>query len=166
MMPLKACNFQVAQDSQQKVGLEPEEGIMTGQCPPPHNSDESLRIVAKDSLEELHASSRYVKENSPPPMINDVNVVWNDKNSHAPPTKLHKKSLTLKIDGADFELEQRKRGPLSPFTNAGALRRMISPHIFFRTTSGHRVWNYRCRRRKGSTDEGEGAQEARQATGC
>jgi hypothetical protein len=35
--------------------------------------------------------------------------------------------LTLKIDNADFELERKKRRPLSPFNSAGALREMISP---------------------------------------
>jgi hypothetical protein len=127
MMPLPTCNFQIPQDSQQKVNPEPEEEIVIGQCPPPRNSDESLRIVAKDSLEELHASPRYVKENSPLPIIDDVKVVWNDKMSYTSPKKLQKKPLTLKIDGADFELEKRKRRTLSPFTYTGALRRMISP---------------------------------------
>jgi hypothetical protein len=127
MVPLPTCNFQITQDSQQKVNLEPEEEIVIGQCPPPRNSDERLRIVAKDSLEELQASPRYVKRNSPLPIIDDVKVVWNDKKSYTPPKKHQKKPLTLKIDGADFELEKRKRRTLSPLTNTGALKRMISP---------------------------------------
>jgi hypothetical protein len=126
MMPLPTCNFQITQDSQQKANLEPEEEIVIGQYPPPRNSDEPLRIGAKDSLEELHASPHYVKRNSPLPTIDDVKGVWNDKKSYTSPRKLRKKPLTLKIDGADFELERGKRRPLSLFTNAGALRRTIS----------------------------------------
>jgi hypothetical protein len=127
MMPLPTCNFQITQDSPQKVTLGPEEEIVISQCPPPRNSDESLRIVAKDSLEELHASPRYVKGNSPLPIIDDVKVAWNDKKSYTPPKKHQKKSLTLKIDGSDIELEKRKRRTLSPLTNTEALRRMFSP---------------------------------------
>ena len=127
MLPLPTCNFQITQDSQQKANIEADEETAIGQCPPPRNSDDSLRIVAKDSLEELHTSPRYVKGNSPLPIIPDVKVVWNDKKSYTSPRELQKKPLTLNIDGADFELEKRKRRPLSPFTNAGASRRMIRP---------------------------------------
>jgi hypothetical protein len=119
--------FQITRDSQQRANLEAQEEIAIGQCPPLLNSDEFLRIVAKDGLKELHTSPRFVKGNSPLPVKDDVKVVWNNKKSYTSPRRFQKKPLTLKTDGADFELEMRKRRPLSPFPNAGALRRMINP---------------------------------------
>jgi hypothetical protein len=128
--PPPACNFQGANENEQRANPKLEKKTLIDHCPPPRSSAESLRIVAKDSLEDLHTSPRCVKDDSPLPAIDEVKDATGKEICITLPDKLQKKSLTLKIDGADFELEKKKnkkRRPLSPFTSSGALRRMMSP---------------------------------------
>ena len=83
--------------------------------------------MAKDSLEDLHASPLKFRLDSLLPVRDDVKIVRKEESAFTSAKKLQKKSLTLEINGANFELEKKKRPPMSPFTSAGVLRRMMSP---------------------------------------
>jgi hypothetical protein len=119
-----ACNFQIVDEDQHRPSLAPEKKTRLDCFSPPWGSEESLRVVANDSLEDLHASP---VRNVPLGLTNDVKEAAGNHSRITSLKKLQKKSLTLKIDGADFELEKKKQRPLSPFNSAGALRRMMSP---------------------------------------
>ena len=125
--PPPICNFQIVNDNPQKLNPELQKKTLSKQVSPPRSYDDSLRIMTKDSLEDLHASPPNFTHGSPAQIRDDVNIVWKEDSALASPKKLQKKSLTLEINGANFELEKKKRPPMSPFTNAGVLRRMMSP---------------------------------------
>jgi hypothetical protein len=117
----------MAEETQQRAIPEPENKTLLNHCPSTLCSEKSLRILAKDSLEDFHASPLHVKYGSPIPAVDDMRDAAREQTSITSPRKLQKKSLTLKIDGADFKLERKKSRPLSPFNSAGVLRRMMSP---------------------------------------
>jgi hypothetical protein len=117
----------VIDKNQHKPIRQSEKKALFSHCPLVLSSEESLQIVAKDSLEDLHTSSVCVSDKSPVRATNEVKDARGTHVSITSPKKLHKKSLTLKIDGADFEMERKKRRPLSPFDSVGALRRIMSP---------------------------------------
>lgn len=74
----------------------------------PESSPETFdEIFEKKSLDEL----------APPP---------SPTKSPMSPRRLFKKKLTVTINGADFNIERKKR-PLSPFTSGGMLRKLIPP---------------------------------------
>jgi len=57
----------------------------------------------------------------------------------ASPKKLQKKQLILNTGEANFEVEKKKSRPLSPFTRAGALRRLDEPKTAVYASSGRGV---------------------------
>jgi hypothetical protein len=95
---------------------------------PPSDSDESLSIVTKDSIEDLPSATRRSPRSSKFP----ANVHGQDDKggrggspAASPPLSPRrrlKKKLTVNIDGAEFNLGHKKR-PLSPFTSSGMLRK-------------------------------------------
>ncbi len=114
-------------------------------------SDASLRIVTKDSIENLALPAPpnitlsappqktiFSIENSP---ITDSSktacsapaektAFSTDEITPASPPKSSKKcrkALKVQINGADFDLEKDTTRPLSPFTSSGMLRRLLSP---------------------------------------
>jgi hypothetical protein len=134
--PPSNYDFRVADKNQRRSILRPEKKTLLGDHQLLLGSEGSLQIAAKDSLEDLQKSPVCVTDESPIPATNEMTDAGGTRFCINSPKKLQKKVLTLKIDGADFELEKKKnkkknkknRGrPLSPFNNAGALRRIMSP---------------------------------------
>ena len=96
---------------------------------PPSDSDDSLSIVTKDSIEDLPStvprSPRSTK--FPDKLQSSINKVESDEaDADSPPLspkRRLKKKLTVNISGAEFDLEPKRR-PLSPFTSGGMLRKL------------------------------------------
>ena len=96
---------------------------------PPSDSEDSLSIVTKDSIEDLPSTvPRSPKAAKFPDHVQDSS--GNDDTdaslSTSPPQSPRrrlKKKLTVNINGAEFNLEPKKR-PLSPFTSGGMLRKL------------------------------------------
>jgi hypothetical protein len=116
---------------------------------PPSDSEESLRLVTKNSIEDLPSMvSRSPKtpvsplkmhpvvspEKSPRTFeeIFDSNVSEQPAKHSSPlrsaisPRRLFKKKLTVNINGTEFNVERKKR-PLSPFNSGGMLRKLVPP---------------------------------------
>lgn len=120
---------------------------------PPSDSEESLSLVTKDSIEDLPSTvprspktpttSPTIKasistERSPQSFeeILDTKPPEADKPNPLPPSpsklsaisprRLFKKKLTVNINGTEFNIERKKR-PLSPFTSGGMLRKLVPP---------------------------------------
>lgn len=109
---------------------------------PPSDSDQSLSIVTKDSIEDLPSSvPRSPKSGKSPSkspgtfeeiLENNETEIEHTKPPPSPsrfplsPRRLFKKKLTVNINGTEFDLERKKR-PLSPFTSAGMLRKLVPP---------------------------------------
>ena len=96
---------------------------------PPSDSEESLSIKTRDSVEDLPSAvpRSPLSPKSPASPRSPRNVRDDAEGVHSP-TKLQKsprqrlkKNLTINLDGVDFNLENRKR-LLSPFTPGGMLR--------------------------------------------
>lgn len=92
--------------------------------------DDSLSIKTKDSIEELQSS---VPRSPKSPRLamgksDDDSDSTNSEMMKSPSKSPRdtrqrlKKKLIVNINGADFDIERRK-GPLSPFTSAGVLRK-------------------------------------------
>ena len=113
--------------NQRRPSSLPEEKTLPGHRQQPRDSKESLQIATTDSLEVLHNSLVCATDESLTSARNEVKDAGGTRFCINPPKKLQKKMLTLKIDGAHFELERKKWSPLSPFNGAGALRRIMSP---------------------------------------
>jgi hypothetical protein len=100
---------------------------------PVSDSDESLSIVTKDSIEDLPStvprspkSAKFQDEGRSPTEDETHNVHQERSNSSSPPRsprRTLKKKLTVNLNGADFDLEKKRR-PLSPFTSGGMLRKL------------------------------------------
>ena len=95
------------------------------------NSDESLRMITKDSIEDLRSDvprSPRSAAKSAPPTKTEFAIPEVPGRVHTSPKKLQRKKLTLRLNGAEFDIEKKeKKRPLSPFTRGGMLRRMMSP---------------------------------------
>jgi hypothetical protein len=120
----------VADKDQRRSIPRSEKKTLPGDRQLPLGSEGPLQIAAKDSLEDLQKSPVCVTDESPIPATNEMTDAGGTRFCINSPKKLQKKLLTLKIDGADFELEKKKKNrgrPLSPFNSAGALRRILSP---------------------------------------
>ncbi|KAK5046841.1 hypothetical protein LTR84_007195 [Exophiala bonariae] len=93
------------------------------------DSDDSLSVKTKDSIEEL-ASNVSRSPRSPKKSPRRVNLQTNEIPPSPTKSPLARKGLrrklTLTIDGADFDLDRKKR-PLSPFTGGGLLRKVSFP---------------------------------------
>ncbi|KAI1629185.1 hypothetical protein EDD37DRAFT_40008 [Exophiala viscosa] len=97
------------------------------------DNDDALSVKTKDSIEDLQSSvPRSPKSpGSPNKLMKKSGGEAEDTEPEIPksPTRSPrhtrqrlKKKLTVNIDGADFDVE-RKKPPLSPFTNGGMLRK-------------------------------------------
>lgn len=95
------------------------------------DSDDSLSVKTKDSIEELTSnvsrSPRSPKKKSPRKMNVQTNEIPPSPSKSPLARKGMRRKLTLTIDGADFDLDRKKR-PLSPFTGGGLLRKVSIPH--------------------------------------
>jgi hypothetical protein len=93
---------------------------------PPSNSEDSLSVKTKDSIEELSSSVPRSPKSAKSPERTGKATVFMDippsptRSPRSPRRRLTKK-LTVSIDGTNFNLE-KKAGPLSPFTSGGVLR--------------------------------------------
>lgn len=107
-------------------------------CLPPSQSEESLSIVTKDSIENLSSgvprSPKSPNKSPKSPMTFDEILADGAEPDMSPPSpsrsrlsprRLLKKDMTVKINGAEFDLERRRR-PLSPFTSSGMLRKLVA----------------------------------------
>lgn len=94
------------------------------------DSDDSLSVKTKDSIEELASnvsrSPRSPKNKSPRARGLGTNEVPPSPTRSPFQRKGLRRKLTLTLDGADFDLERKKR-PLSPFTSGGLLRKASLP---------------------------------------
>lgn len=96
---------------------------------PPSDSEDSLSIVTKDSIEDLPSTVPRSPKSAKFP--NHVQVAAEDgepevsppQSPPQSPRRRLKKKLTVNISGAEFDLEPKKR-PLSPFTSSGMLRKL------------------------------------------
>lgn len=96
------------------------------------DSDDSLSVKTKDSIEELPSSvTRSPKSPRSPGkgLLHKVGkaeaeMPLSPTRSPKPARQRLKKKLTVKINGANFDIETKKR-PLSPFTSTGVLRKML-----------------------------------------
>jgi hypothetical protein len=97
---------------------------------PVSDSDESLSIVTKDSIEDLPSTVPRSPKSAKFP--DELRTLPNEEsqqerpNSSSPPRsprRTLKKKLTVNLNGADFDLEKKRR-PLSPFTSGGMLRKL------------------------------------------
>jgi hypothetical protein len=93
------------------------------------DSDDSLSVKTKDSIEELASnvsrsprSPRSPKNKSPRGMTLDTNELPPSPTKSPLTRKGLRRNLTLNIEGADFDLEKKRRA-LSPFTSGGLLRK-------------------------------------------
>lgn len=99
---------------------------------PLSDSDDSLSVKTKDSIEELPSSvTRSPKSPRSPGKgllhkMGKAEAEMPLSPTRSPKSARHrlKKKLTVKINGADFDIETKKR-PLSPFTSTGVLRKML-----------------------------------------
>ncbi|KPI36749.1 uncharacterized protein AB675_11828 [Cyphellophora attinorum] len=120
-------------------------------CPPPSESEESLSLVTKDSIEDLpssvprspkspksprsprspksplrHAETfDEILENSPEALPPPPPPPSPTKMSRLSPRRLLKNDMTVKINGTEFNIERRPSRPLSPFTSGGMLRKLV-----------------------------------------
>lgn len=101
---------------------------------PISDSDDSLSVRTKDSIEELSSAVPRSPKSSRSPK-KDRNEIGRGIAPEMPPSPSRspgsarqrlKKKLTVNINGADFDIERRKR-PLSPFTSGGVLRKSSLP---------------------------------------
>jgi hypothetical protein len=94
------------------------------------DSDDSLSVKTKDSIEELSSnvsrSPRSPKTKSPRGMMVDTYELPPSPTKSPLTRKALRRKLTLNIEGADFDLEKKRR-PLSPFTSGGLLRKASLP---------------------------------------
>lgn len=94
------------------------------------DSDDSLSVKTKDSIEELASnvsrSPRSPKKKSPRKMHMQTAEPPPSPTKSPLARKGPRRKLTLTIDGADFNLDRKKR-PLSPFTGGGLLRKASFP---------------------------------------
>jgi len=94
------------------------------------DSDDSLSVKTKDSIEELASnvsrSPKSPKNKSPRAKILETREVPPSPTRSPLQRKGLRRKLTLTLDGADFDLEKKKR-PLSPFTSGGLLRKASLP---------------------------------------
>lgn len=90
------------------------------------NSDESLSIIAKDSVENLHSTIPRSPRLKREPSANDQNDLKDNTMPLLSPGRRLKKKLTIRLEGTEFDVGRKQR-PLSPFTNAGTLRKRIPP---------------------------------------
>ncbi|KIW15292.1 hypothetical protein PV08_05337 [Exophiala spinifera] len=92
--------------------------------------DDSLSIKTKDSIEELQSSVPRSPKSPRSAMTKPEDDADSaDSETTKSPSKFPrdtcerlKKKLIVNINGADFDIE-RKKGPLSPFTSGGVLRK-------------------------------------------
>ena len=96
---------------------------------PPSDSEDSLSIVTRDSIEDLPSTvPRSPKSTNFPSRVHDAGAdrepdVSPSQSPPQSPRRRLKKNLTVNISGAEFDLEPRKR-PLSSFTSSGMLRKL------------------------------------------
>lgn len=122
---------------------------------PPSDSEESLSLVTKDSIEDLPSTvPRSPKTPKSPKKSLTINTTTSfdrspqtfeeifdsktkdedkieiatspSKISSISPRRLFKKKLTVNINGTEFNIERKKR-PLSPFNSGGLLRKLVPP---------------------------------------
>ncbi|KAJ4511736.1 hypothetical protein HRR83_004225 [Exophiala dermatitidis] len=101
---------------------------------PISDSDDSLSVRTKDSIEELPSSVPWSPKSSRPAEKKAPDGCRQlDPEMPASPTRSPKsarqrlkKKLTVTINGAEFDIERKKR-PLSPFTSGGVLRKASMP---------------------------------------
>jgi hypothetical protein len=122
-----------------------------GYCLGNPGNDAPLRIVTKDNTEQIALPTPPKTTLSAPPQKTifrienpalpapskttlsapaEKTTFSTEEIKTTPPTKSPKKSrksLKVQINGAEFELEKDNKRPLSPFTSAGMLRRLLSP---------------------------------------
>jgi hypothetical protein len=94
------------------------------------NSDDSLSVKTRDSIEELPTnvtrSPRSPKSPKSPEKEKDSEVPPSPTRSPRSPRRRLTKKLTVNINGASFDVARKKR-PLSPFTGGGTLRKASLP---------------------------------------
>ncbi|KAK5223647.1 hypothetical protein LTR99_007664 [Exophiala xenobiotica] len=111
------------------IRIVKSESSTSGQLASP---DSCLSIKTKDSIEELPSSvPRSPRSPRSPKRESGDESDKIEPEMPLSPTKSPrdarrrlKKKLTVKIDGADFDIERKKR-PLSPFTSGGVLRKAV-----------------------------------------
>jgi hypothetical protein len=92
---------------------------------PPSDSEEELSIVRRDSIEDL--SSTVPRSPRSPRFQSIKRDLEQPERAPSPPSSPRrrlKKKLRVNINGAEFDLEEKRR-PLSPFTNGGLLRKLV-----------------------------------------
>lgn len=101
---------------------------------PLSDSDDSLSVRTKDSIEDLPSSVPRSPRSSRSSR-QEADVGGRNDELEPPPSPTRspgstrqrlKKKLTVQINGADFDIERKKR-PLSPFTSGGVLRKASLP---------------------------------------
>ena len=96
---------------------------------PPSDSEDSLSIVTRDSIEDLPSTVPRSPSSVKFPAHVQIADEEREPEVRAPqsppqsPRRRLKKKLTANISGAEFDLEPKRR-PLSPFTNSGMLRKL------------------------------------------
>jgi hypothetical protein len=111
------------------IRIVKSESSTSGQLASP---DSCLSIKTKDSIEELPSSvPRSPRSPRSPKRESGDESDKIEPEMPLSPTKSPrdarrrlKKKLTVNIDGADFDIERKKR-PLSPFTSGGVLRKAV-----------------------------------------
>ena len=91
----------------------------------PSDSDESLKVVTRDSIEDLSSvvprSPKSVKEKEAEKVTHHV-----PPSPGLSPRRSLKKKLTVTISGTEFDIDKKRR-PMSPFTSGGMLRKFVPP---------------------------------------
>ena len=91
----------------------------------PSDSDESLKVVTRDSIEDLSSvvprSPKSVKEKEAEKVTHHV-----PPSPGLSPRRSLKKKLTVTVGGTEFDIDKKRR-PMSPFTSGGMLRKFVPP---------------------------------------
>ena len=123
----------VSKELGSQVTLDKHHSIASDTYLPPSDSDEDLSIVTRDSIEDLPSSVPRSPKSPRLQALSDDGTESHPLNRpssppEAPrsPRRRLKKRLTLNLNGAEFDLEKKKR-PLSPFTHGGMLRKFVPP---------------------------------------
>ena len=116
-----------------QVTLDKHNSVASDTNLPPSDSDEELSIVTRDSIEDLPSTvPRSPKSPRLQALADDsndhhqLNTVSSPIEAPRSPRRRLKKKLTINLNSAEFDLEQKKR-PLSPYTNSGMLRKFVPP---------------------------------------
>ena len=116
-----------------KATLDKHNSVASDTYLPPSDSEDDLSIVTKDSLEELSStvprsprSPRFQALADDSKDEHPLNATSSPMEAPRSPRRKLKKKLTINLNGAEFDLEKKRR-PMSPFTSGGMLRKFVPP---------------------------------------